>query len=109
MNTLNNISCITLTLLMMWGCSIQDQDEYRVEITAYDYAFQAPEELPSGWITFILNNEQAHEIHELSFARLPEDITYKEYLDEYVGAWEILLEEFQAGEVERSGISTASK
>jgi len=90
---------------MMVGCSPQNQDEYRVEVTAYDYAFQAPVELPSGWITFILNNEQAHEIHELSFARIPKNITYGEYRNEYVGAWEILLEEFQAGEVERSGIS----
>ncbi|MDZ7715324.1 MAG: hypothetical protein U5J95_03845 [Balneolaceae bacterium] len=105
MNTLKNISPIILISVLMWACSPQNQEEYSVEITAFDYAFQAPAELPSGWITFILNNEQAHEIHELSFARLPENITYREYLDEYVGAWEILLEEFQSGEVERSGIS----
>ncbi|SMO79388.1 hypothetical protein [Fodinibius sediminis] len=105
MDTLKYLSCIPLISLLVWGCSPQNKDEYRVEITAYDYAFQAPAELPSGWITFILNNEQAHKIHELSFARISENITYREYLDEYVGAWEILLEEFQAGEVERSDIS----
>lgn len=105
MNRLKNLSCITLISIIMWGCGTQDQEEYRVEIMAYDYAFHAPDELPSGWITFVLNNEQAHEIHEISFARIPEGITYSEYLNEYVGAWEILLEEYQAGEVERSGIS----
>ncbi|WP_340106279.1 hypothetical protein [Rhodohalobacter sp. 8-1] len=105
MNTFKSLSCLALISVGIWGCSLQDLSEYRVEITAYDYAFQAPEELPAGWITFILNNEKAHEIHELSFARLPEEITYGEYLDEYVGAWEILLKEFQAGEVKRSGIS----
>lgn len=89
----------------MWGCGTQDQKEYRVEIIAYDYAFQAPQELPSGWITFVLNNEKAHAIHELSFARIPEGITYSEYLNEYAGAWQVLLNEYQAGEVERSGIS----
>jgi len=105
MNVLHKVSCIILLLIIMWGCGTQDQKEYRVEIVAYDYAFQAPDELPSGWITFALNNEQAHEIHELSFARIPEGISYSEYLDKYVGAWEILLEEYQDGEVERSGIS----
>jgi len=62
------------------------QEDYRVEIMAYDYAFHAPDELPSGWITFVLNNEQAHEIHEISFARIPEGVTYSEYLSEYIGA-----------------------
>lgn len=105
MNTLKNISFIILTFVCLLGCSSQDESEYRVEIVAYDYAFEAPAQLPSGWITFVLNNQKAHEIHELSFARLPDEITYGEYRREYVGAWEILLEEFQAGEVERSGIS----
>jgi len=105
MDTLKQLSCITLISIMMWGCGTQEQQEYRVEIMAYDYAFHAPDELPSGWITFVLNNEQAHEIHEISFARIPEGITYSEYLSEYVGGWEILLEEYQADEVDRSGIS----
>ncbi|MEX2344814.1 MAG: hypothetical protein WD604_04320 [Balneolaceae bacterium] len=105
MTTLQKLSCITLTIVIMLGCGTQNQEEYRAVFIAYDYAFQAPDELPGGWLTFILNNEQAHEIHELSFARIPEGVTYSEYLNEYVGAWEILLEEFQAGEVEQSGIS----
>jgi len=105
MNRLKHLSSITLISIIMWGCGTQDQQEYKVEIIAYDYAFQAPDELPSGWITFVLNNEQAHEIHEISFARIPEGITYSEYLSEYIGAWEILLEEYQASEFERSGIS----
>lgn len=104
MNKLRNVISFAVAVIVFLSCSTPQQ-EYRVEITAYDYAFQSPEELPSGWITFILNNEQAHEIHELSFARLPDNITYREYLDEYVGAWEILLKEFQDGKVERSGIT----
>ncbi|MFP8489937.1 hypothetical protein ACKGJO_12685 [Gracilimonas sp. Q87] len=105
MNTLKHLSCIILLSIIMWGCGTQDQKEYRVEIVAYDYAFQAPSELPSGWITFVLNNEQAHEIHEISFARIPEGVTYPEYLNEYVGAWGILLKEYQDGEFERPGLS----
>ncbi len=105
MNTLKHLSFITILSIIMCGCGTQEEKEYRVEIIAYDYAFQAPDELPSGWITFVLNNEQAHEIHEISFARIPEGITYSEYLNEYVRAWEILLQEYQAGEFERSGIS----
>lgn len=104
MNILRNVISFAIAIIVFGSCNTPQQ-EYRVEIAAYDYAFQTPEELPSGWITFILNNEQAHEIHELSFALLPENVSYREYLDEYVGAWEILLEEFQDGKVERSGIS----
>lgn len=104
MKELRSIIHFAVAVLFFLSCN-SPQQEYRVEVTAYDYAFQSPEELPSGWITFILNNEKAHEIHELSFARLPENVSYREYLDEYVGAWEILLEEFQDGKVERSGIT----
>ena len=103
-------SVVGITLLIvMSGCSIEAEEPYVVEVMAYDYAFHAPDEVPSGWITFILNNEMAHEIHEISLARIPDGISYSQYLDEYVGAWEILLKEFQDGELERSELGARSQ
>lgn len=93
-------------VLASYGQQQTEKKEYEVEIMAYDYAFHAPDELPTGWITFLFNNETAHEVHELSFARLPEGITYDEYLAEYIGAWEILLKEFQDGTINRDQIGT---
>ena len=93
---------VTLILLLISACSTDREEAYVVEVMAFDYAFNAPQEVPSGWITFVLNNEMAHEIHEISIARIPEGISYAQYLDEYVGAWEILLQNFQDGEIERS-------
>lgn len=70
-----------------------------IEITAADYAFDAPAEIPSGWITYRLNNEKAHEIHEVSLARLPEGKTHEEYVTEVIPVWETLWEQMQAGEI----------
>ena len=91
-----------LLILLISACSIDREEAYVVEVMAFDYAFNVPEEVPSGWIAFVLNNEMAHEIHEISVAKIPEGIGYAQYLSEYVGAWEILLQNFQDGEIERS-------
>ena len=103
------ISVSALLLFFISACSIDREEAYVVEVVAYDYAFAAPEEVPSGWITFELNNERAHEIHEISIARIPEGISYEKYLNEYVGAWEILLQNFQDGEIERSELGARAQ
>ncbi len=101
---------MSLTFLMASPAHGQSQ-EIVVNVEAMDHAFDvdAPNELPTGWITFVLNNQMAHEVHEISFARLPEGVTYEEYLTDYMGAWETLLNEYQSGIVERSGLSNRVK
>ena len=86
------------------SCTVETEEAYIAEVIAFDYAFQAPAEIPSGWITFELNNKAGHEIHEISIAKIPEGISYSQYLEEYVGAWEILLKEYLDGEIEREEI-----
>ncbi len=49
-----------------------------VEVTALDYALQAPDEIPSGWTTFRLQNEGA-EHHFMLLNRLPDGKTLEEY------------------------------
>lgn len=57
-----------------------------VEVTAVDYAFQMPAELPSGWTTFRFANEGAEE-HFMSLWKLPEGKTIEDYLNEVAGAF----------------------
>ncbi|MEX0859286.1 MAG: hypothetical protein WD016_14130 [Balneolaceae bacterium] len=49
-----------------------------VEIHAEDFAFQAPDEIPSGWTNIEYRNE-GNEPHFLIIARLPEGRTFDEY------------------------------
>ena len=46
-----------------------------VEITAVDYAFDAPDTIPAGWVTFRMKNEGT-ESHHFHFRRLPEGRTF---------------------------------
>jgi len=82
---------------------------YKVEVRAADFAFAAPSEIPSGWITFVLNNEKAKHVHELSISKLPEGIDYKKYMQKFVSSWEIILKELQNGKINVSGISNREK
>lgn len=50
-----------------------------VQVTAVDYAFQMPAELPSGWTTFRFANQGAEE-HFMSLWKLPEGRTLEDYL-----------------------------
>jgi len=78
-----------------------------VNVEAMDHAFEvdAPDELPSGWISFVLNNQMANNVHEISLVQLPDEATHEEYLTDYMSAWETVLREYQESVVERSGIS----
>lgn len=57
-----------------------------VDITAVDYAFQAPAELPSGWTTIRMENAGAEE-HFLSLWKLPDGRTLDDYTSEVVPAF----------------------
>lgn len=78
-----------------------------VHVEALDHAFdvEAPNELPSGWITIIFSNQMASFNHEISLVQLPDGVAHEDYLTDYMIAWETLLREYQEGVVERSGIS----
>lgn len=70
-------SCTLVILLLsvgIIGCAA-DTDETSgeppvVEITAVDYAFQAPDTIPSGWVTFQLEN-RGGEAHYLALFEFP--------------------------------------
>lgn len=58
-----------------------------VEVTAADYAFQLPEELPSGWTTFEFAN-RGKEPHFFLLSLLPEGKSVDDYRTEVGGAFD---------------------
>lgn len=64
---------------------VAEQDSiHAVQIKAGDYTFDMPEEVPSGWTTFRLDN-QGEEIHEIYMVRyrLPEGVTKADLLEAF--------------------------
>lgn len=61
-----------------------DSESGRVEVRASDYAFIAPDEIPSGWTTFEFTN-RGQEPHFFLLSRLPEGKTLADYAED-VGA-----------------------
>ncbi len=89
-------------LLLISGGPSKTVKEYKVEVKAADFAFAAPARIPYGWITFVLDNENATHVHELSISKLPEGINYREYRDKFIGSWETILKELQDGKIDIS-------
>lgn len=78
--------------------SSPEGEAHVIEVLAADYAFGAPDSIPSGWITVRLNNEHAEEIHEIVLTRLPEGVTYQDW-EETLPVWDRMSERMQAGEI----------
>lgn len=67
------------------------------EVTAVDYAFQAPDTIPSGWVTFRMRN-RGEETHYFLLDRLPEGRTFEDYRDEILPVFESMQEALNAPE-----------
>lgn len=94
-----------LPVILLVSCSPHKTDKtYKVEVKTADFAFIAPSKIPLGWITFVLNNENAKHVHEISISKLPKGIDYQEYMDKFVTPWFEILKELQDGKIEVSGI-----
>ncbi len=70
-----------------------------VVVTARDFAFEAPQKVPSGWTTFRFENAGAQE-HFVSISRMPEGKTVDDYRSEVVGAFGSSMGPYYDGEVE---------
>lgn len=75
-------------------------DPYVVEVTARDYVFQAPAEIPSGWTTFRLVNEGA-ETHFMLIYSLPEGKTYEDVKREVAAPFDQALAALHDGSADR--------
>lgn len=54
---------------------------YVVDVVAEDYAFDAPDAIPSGWVTLRFNNT-GEETHFVFLTRLPDGRTYDQYIQD---------------------------
>lgn len=67
-----------------------------IEVIARDYAFEAPDEIPSGWTTFVLRNEGREE-HFLLLSLLPEGKTLEDYKADISAPFDSVWRELQRG------------
>ena len=74
---------------------------YVVDVVAEDYAFQAPEEIPSGWITFRMANE-GEETHFIYLTRLTGGYTYDSYVTELLPGIADVMARQRAGELTKA-------
>ncbi len=96
-----------LPVIFLVSCGQKNTEKaYKVEVKTADFAFIAPKKIPSGWITFVLNNENAKHVHEISISKLPEGIEYQQYMAKFVDPWFEILKELQDGKIDVSGISS---
>jgi len=72
-----------------------------VEVTARDYAFQAPAEISAGWTTFQFPN-QGEEPHFFLLSLLPEGKTIDDYRTEVGPAFNRTWEALQAGTADKA-------
>jgi uncharacterized cupredoxin-like copper-binding protein len=83
------------------SAAVAATDAYVVDVTAVDFAFQAPDEIPSGWTTFRMANAGQQE-HFLYLYRLPEDVTYERFLEEAIGPFTEVWEAYASGEIDQA-------
>jgi hypothetical protein len=77
------------------------EDAAVVEITALDYAFQAPEEIPSGWVTFRMRNAGRME-HFALLTGLPEGITFEDHMESVVPVFDRVWYRLRDGEIDKA-------
>lgn len=71
---------------------------YVVDVVAEDYAFQSPDSILSGWITFRMHNE-GEETHFIYLTRLTGGHTYEEYVTQVGAPIADLMDRQAAGEL----------
>lgn len=108
MKTLTHLLCMSLIMGTLFSCSTKKSDSESdsnpaglVEVTALDFKFEAPEEIPSGWTTFRFKNEGKQE-HFLYLYRLPDGKTYDQFLEEAMVPFGTVWNEYASGEISRS-------
>lgn len=79
-------------------------DDQVVNVIAEDYAFQAPDEIPSGWSTFQLLNE-GKETHFVFLTRLPDGKTFDDYMEEVASVFNDALYELKSGEFSKEEVT----
>jgi len=75
-----------------------DHSDHAISILAEDYAFDAPDEIPSGWTTIEYTNE-GEEPHFLIVARIPEGKTFDDVAIQVTPPFNEIWYELRDGEI----------
>lgn len=76
-----------------------DHSDHAITILAEDYAFDAPDEIPSGWTTIEYVNE-GEEPHLLLLGLLPEGKTFDDYAGEVLPPFDAVWRAYAHGEID---------
>jgi hypothetical protein len=82
------------------GAQAASTDGQVVEVTAREFTFEAPSEIPSGWTTFRMRNAGEQE-HFLVLWRLPEGNSFEDYVTQVVPAFGGIMGPYMAGTTDR--------
>lgn len=80
------------------GLAAQEEAPPVVEVTAVDYAFVAPESIPSGWVTFRFEN-RGEELHVFDLLGFPSGKTYEDLRRQHLRPADSISSAFLAGEI----------
>lgn len=72
-----------------------------VDVTMLNYAFQAPDSIPSGWTSFRVTNE-GEEHHLFLLEHLPAGITYADFQDQVTARYDSLRSLLRAGSIDET-------
>lgn len=72
-----------------------------VEVLAEDYAFDAPDQIPSGWVTFRMHNV-GEKHHFALVTRLPEGKTLDDYMVDVAAHFDDAIRAMRLGEMEKA-------
>lgn len=101
-----------LLLACLSGCQSSDNGDEDantppvVEITAADYAFAAPDTIPSGWVTFRMTNDGT-ESHHFHLNRLPEGRTVAEWREDAKEPADSIFQLHAEGKIDLAEVGTA--
>lgn len=99
------VLCILLLAAGLLACrsSVDENGETNaptvVDVTAVDYAFAAPDSIPSGWTTFKMTNE-GEEHHLFVLAKVPEGKTSSDLQEEVYAPYDSLTSLLKEGTID---------
>lgn len=79
---------------------VGDEGPPVVDVTARDFAFEAPDTLPPGWTTFRMENVGQQE-HFMVLWRLPDGRTFEDYETEVGAPFDSIMGPYRAGDWDR--------
>lgn len=108
MKTFNRYIALCLIPVLFASCTKSKGDSKNsiaatanvIEVSALDFKFEVPDQVPSGWNTFRFKNEGKQE-HFFYIYRLPDNKTYQQFIDDAIKPLNSVWSEYEAGKLSR--------